>query len=260
MLIALIIIISFCIVGVIFTVLGPCLGLYCKRKPFKFSTLRRKQTTGSSEAARGAASNAVGKIPNRPSRGQPQSDTEYLLDLFLYVYGLALIEPRSFSEYPQLYALNPEKIFELCYVATAYAFFACNPKYLQMALQPEQSIRFLQMDKDAVTDSKQLSAFMLIHYNAKVLNDIVAARHCTKNAAIVQGVTNWLLLQLLGNHRSSEVITPTVRISKLLLALTFDDIVTKQLNLLARMKNEGFSLSEIKMFFVEKHIITFLES
>lgn len=171
-----------------------------------------------------------------------------LLNLFLYVHGIGFLIPIYFRKHPHLHKLTMGKIFQLCYVASVYGFAAGNPKHPLR----ENVIRTLQKDNDAALDFKQLAAFMIVNYNNDVLDDMAATQHCTKNGALMQGVTNWLLLELIGDHQPREVISLTKRISKLLIVLTFDDLIEKQLKLLTTMKESGLSVKEIKEYFIVK--------
>lgn len=176
-----------------------------------------------------------------------------LLNTFLYIYGIGFIQPQNFLEYPKLKTIKPEKIFELCHVASVYGFVTGNPKHpLRMDV-----IRKLQQDTNAAEDLRQLAAFMVINYNNDILNDLVNNLQCTKTGAIMHGVTNWLLLELIGNHKPWEVVQLSSRIGKFLCALTFEDLIEKQMKPILDMLKEGISLSDISKYFTAKQIIEF---
>lgn len=231
MFIALIIIIAFCIGGAILSILGPCLEPRSRKKPKPMNPIKPH------------------KIAASPSSKRPISADQ--LDLFLYVYGLDFIPSQAFNEYPHLNTLEYTKIFELCYVASVYIFYVGNPKHPQRS----HVIQLMQGNKTAFAEFRQLDAFMFINYNAKVISDIVATQGCSKEVALVLGITNWLLLELIGNHQPWEVVPLSERISKLLLGLTFNDLIEKQMRILLQMKGEGLSLAEIKEFLINGRIL-----
>ena len=176
-----------------------------------------------------------------------------LFSTFLYVYGTGLLQPQFFIDHQKLRMLNSEKIFELCYVATVYGFAIGNPKH---PLQ-QKAIFNLQQDPNAAEDFKQLAAFMMVNYKGDVIDDMVKNLQCTRTGAIMRGVTNWLLLELIGDHQPWEVIQMTNRIGKFLCALTFDDLIEKQMKPLIDMRKEGISLSDIREYFAAKQTIEF---
>lgn len=176
-----------------------------------------------------------------------------LFSTFLYVYGTGFLQPKFFMDHQKLRMMNSEKIFELCYVATVYGFAAGNPKHPLR----EKVIRNLQQDHIAAEDFRQLATFMKINYTSAVLDDMVKNLKCTRTGAIMHGVTNWLLLELVGNHQPLEVIQLTIRIVKFLCALTFDDLIEKQMKPLIEMRKEGISISDIREYFAAKQTIEF---
>ena len=191
---------------------------------------------------------ALGEIVKTANQSRSFQVSDDFLDTFLYVYGMGFLQAQVFGDYPRLHTLTMGKIFELCYVAAVYGFAAGNPIHPQR----DHVIRSLQTKPDAAADFEQLATFMLVNYNNNVLNDMVANQQCTKNAAIMQGVSNWLLLELIGDHQPQDVIPLTIRITKLLLCLTLDDLIEEQMQPLVQMEKLGASLAEIENFFIVK--------
>ena len=146
------------------------------------------------------------------------------IDAFLSCQAVAMLD-KELLDLP-VYSVvkkDVDKAILYCNVATLYVFLVCR-EYSRTDFLLAMTEKYYP---EKFAGVKDLQTFMCENYPHDVLEKMVEESGAGFEAMRALAVSNWLHLQLLGDHDPQDVQVGNVRFSKLLAALTIDDLCAK---------------------------------